>query len=103
MLARKDGASAMRVLMVVDARTALHRDYCDGDDPHDSCGTISDPAPGPCGSMIELTWAGYHPLAPNGGGERSSVLDGDTVVIRARAGVVSLAEVVGRTEPARED
>jgi hypothetical protein len=53
--------------------------------------------------MIELTLAGNHPLTPNGAGERSSVLDGDTVVIRRRVGVVSLAEVVGRIEPARED
>jgi hypothetical protein len=59
--------------------------------------------PGPCGSMIELALAGNQPLTPNGGGERSSVLDGDTVVIRGRVGVVSFAEVVGRIEPARKD
>jgi len=66
-------------------------------------GTISGPDPGSYGSLIELSWNGRDPLRLAGGGERTFLEDGDTVVIRGRSGAVSLGEVRGRIEPAREE
>jgi fumarylacetoacetase len=59
-------------------------------------GTISGPAPGSYGSLIELTWAGRDPLALDDGSTRTFLEDGDTVVLRGRAGdTLELAEVRG--------
>jgi fumarylacetoacetase len=68
-------------------------------------GTISGAEPGTAGSLIELTWNGRDPLELPGGIMRTFLEDGDTVVLRGRAGgggrpVVSLGEVRGTIEPA---
>ncbi|GAA2098882.1 fumarylacetoacetase [Microlunatus panaciterrae] len=62
-------------------------------------GTISGPAPGQCGSLLELTWNGGRPLQlPDGG--HTFLSDGDLVVMRASApgqhGRIRLGEVAGR-------
>ncbi|MEV0231084.1 fumarylacetoacetase [Nonomuraea sp. NPDC050786] len=58
-------------------------------------GTISGPAPGERGSLIELTWNGSDPLKLPSGETRSFLEDGDTVTIRATAGDLTLGEVSG--------
>jgi fumarylacetoacetase len=63
-------------------------------------GTISGSEPGSYGSLIELTWGGRDKLALEGGGERTFLEDGDTVVMRGRAGAISLGEVRGTIEAA---
>ncbi len=63
-------------------------------------GTISGPDPGTAGSLLELTWGGRDPLDLAGGGRRTFLEDGDTVVLRGAAGAVSLGEVRGRILPA---
>jgi fumarylacetoacetase len=50
------------------------------------------------GSLIELTWGGRDPL-PLADGERTFLEDGDTVVLRGRAGEISLGEVSGTIHP----
>jgi fumarylacetoacetase len=65
-------------------------------------GTISGPERGSEGSLIELTRAGREPLRLAGGAERTFLEDGDTVVLRGRAGALSLGEVRGRIERAQE-
>jgi fumarylacetoacetase len=62
-------------------------------------GTISGPARGSEGSLIELTRNGAEPLELPGG-ERTFLEDGDEVVLRGRAGDVELGEVRGRIEAA---
>ena len=64
-------------------------------------GTISGSEADSLGSLIELTWAGERPLRLADGSERTFLEDGDEVVLRGRAGGVSLADVRGRIEPAR--
>jgi fumarylacetoacetase len=66
-------------------------------------GTISGAEPGTYGSLIELSWNGRDPIPLTGGGQRTFLEDGDTVVIRGRSGRVSFGEVRGRIEPARAD
>jgi fumarylacetoacetase len=63
-------------------------------------GTISGPAPGSEGSLIELTRNGAEPLRLRDGSERAFLEDGDEVVLRGRAGEVELGEVRGRILPA---
>jgi fumarylacetoacetase len=63
-------------------------------------GTISGSEPGTYGSLIELTWGGRDKLALDGGAERTFLEDGDTVVMRGRAGGVTLGEVRGTILPA---
>ena len=48
-------------------------------------GTISGPEAGSYGSMLELTWGGKEPLRLNDGSDRSFLLDGDKVTMRAAA------------------
>jgi fumarylacetoacetase len=48
-------------------------------------GTISGKEPDSFGSMLELTWGGKHPLSIGDGLERKFILDGDTVIMRAKA------------------
>jgi fumarylacetoacetase len=62
-------------------------------------GTISGPAPGAAGSLLELTRNGTEPLDLPGGA-RTFLEDGDEVVLRGRAGTVELGEVRGRVLPA---
>jgi len=62
-------------------------------------GTISGPEPGSYGSLIELSWGGRDPIE-TARGPRTFLEDGDTVVLRGRAGgdgsaAVSLGEVAG--------
>jgi fumarylacetoacetase len=60
-------------------------------------GTISGPARGERGSLIELTWNGAEPLELGDGDTRTFLQDGDEVVLRGRAGdAVTLAAVRGR-------
>jgi fumarylacetoacetase len=63
-------------------------------------GTISGPEPGTYGSLLELTWGGRDPLELPGGGHRTFLRDGDSVILRGAAGPVSLGEVRGRILPA---
>jgi fumarylacetoacetase len=66
-------------------------------------GTISGAEPGSEGSLLELTQNGADPLRLRDGSERSFLEDGDTVVLTARAGTLSLGEVEGRVVPAAID
>jgi fumarylacetoacetase len=63
-------------------------------------GTISGPARGTEGSLIELTRNGAEPLELPDGATRTFLEDGDEVVLRGRAGDVRLGEVCGRIESA---
>jgi fumarylacetoacetase len=68
-------------------------------------GTISGSEPGTEGSLIELTRGGREPLRLPGGGERTFLQDGDTVVLRGvarRDGAepVAFGEVLGTIAPA---
>jgi fumarylacetoacetase len=64
-------------------------------------GTISGPAAGSEGSLIELSWNGTRPLVLPDGSTRTFLEDGDEVVLRGRAGDVELGEVRGTILPAR--
>jgi fumarylacetoacetase len=64
-------------------------------------GTISGDEADSYGSLIELTQGGRRALTLRDGTERTFLQDGDTVVMRGRAGSVSLGEVRGRVEPNR--
>jgi fumarylacetoacetase len=59
-------------------------------------GTISGPARGERGSLIELSWNGAEPIALDDGSTRTFLEDGDEVVLRGEP----LGEVRGRIEPA---
>jgi fumarylacetoacetase len=48
-------------------------------------GTVSGPGPAEQGSLIELTWNGEQPITLPDGAQRSYLVDGDTVTIRASA------------------
>ena len=67
-------------------------------------GTISGPAPGSYGSLLELTWRGKQPLALPGGQERRFLQDGDCVTMTGwcqGAGYrVGLGAVTGKVLPA---
>jgi fumarylacetoacetase len=67
-------------------------------------GTISGPAPGSYGSMLELSWRGTKPLTLADGSKRTFILDGDTVIIRGhgeRNGVrIGFGEVAAKVLPA---
>lgn len=63
-------------------------------------GTISGEEPGTHGSLVEITWGGRDPMRLAGGEERTFLQDGDTVVLRGRAGDVALGEVSGTIVPA---
>ena len=68
-------------------------------------GTISGPGPRERGSLLEATWGGKEPLALEGGGERTFLEDGDTVILRGAAQGdgyrIGFGECVGRILPAR--
>jgi fumarylacetoacetase len=66
-------------------------------------GTISGPEAGTRGSFLELSWGGAEPFA----GGRTFLEDGDEVTLRYSApgpsgASITLGEVTGRIEPARE-
>lgn len=67
-------------------------------------GTISGPAPGAYGSMLELSWGGQQPVAMSDGSTRTFLQDGDTVVMRGwgeKTGIrVGFGEVSGEILPA---
>ena len=48
-------------------------------------GTISGPAPGSFGSMLELSWGGQQPVSLGDGSTRTFLQDGDSVIMRAWA------------------
>jgi len=68
-------------------------------------GTISGVEPSAFGSLLELTWNGQKPLRLEGGAERRSIEDGDTVTMtgwcQGEGYRVGFGEVSGRVEPAR--
>jgi fumarylacetoacetase len=69
-------------------------------------GTVSGPEPSQVGSLLELSRNGSTPIALDGGGSRTFLEDGDSVVIRGvapgREGVsIGLGEVSGSILPAR--
>ncbi|WP_037908798.1 fumarylacetoacetase [Actinacidiphila yeochonensis] len=69
-------------------------------------GTVSGPARGTRGALIELAWNGAEPLELPDGTTRSYLLDGDEVAISATApgpdgARIALGEVSGRILPAR--
>ena len=71
-------------------------------------GTMSGPERNQRGCLLELSWGGREPLPLAGGGELTYLRDGDELVITASAAAVgggrlSLGEVRGRIEPARND
>jgi fumarylacetoacetase len=59
-------------------------------------GTISGGSPG---SLLELSWNGRDPIALACGETRTFLEDGDEVILRGRAGPVSLGEVRGTITP----
>jgi fumarylacetoacetase len=62
-------------------------------------GTISGPARGERGSLLELSWNGEEPIALDDGSTRTFLQDGDEVVLRGSAGeAITLAEVRGTIE-----
>jgi fumarylacetoacetase len=68
-------------------------------------GTVSGPARGQRGSLLELSWGGREPFDV-GGEQRTFLEDGDEVTIRAtapgtRGGRIALGEVTGQVLPAR--
>ena len=60
-------------------------------------GTISGPAPGAYGSLLELTWNGEQPLALPDGTSRAFLEDGDEVILGGRSpdGLIQLGSVIG--------
>jgi fumarylacetoacetase len=48
-------------------------------------GTISGPEKHQRGSLLELSWNGGEPLALQGGGQRTFLEDGDTLILRGYA------------------
>ena len=65
-------------------------------------GTISGPARGERGSLLELSWNGEEPIALDDGSTRTFLEDGDEVVLRGSAGeAITLAEVRGTIEASR--
>ncbi len=69
-------------------------------------GTVSGPAHGQYGSLLELSWNGTQPVELEDGSTRRFLLDGDEVAMTATAPAPSgcrlgLGEVTGRVLPAR--
>ncbi len=69
-------------------------------------GTQSGPAPDEAGSVLELSAGGRRPLQLGSGEQRSFLLDGDTVILRAHcagdgAARIGFGEAVGTVLPAR--
>ncbi|MEV7398660.1 fumarylacetoacetase [Aeromicrobium sp. NPDC092404] len=62
-------------------------------------GTISGPEVGQRGSLLELSWGGTEPFTLDDGSTRTYLQDGDTVIIRATAGSITLGEVEGTIHP----
>ena len=48
-------------------------------------GTVSGPTPDSCGSLLELTWNGAHPLMLDDGSTRQFLEDGDELTLRGWA------------------
>ncbi|KRC66145.1 fumarylacetoacetase [Aeromicrobium sp. Root236] len=58
-------------------------------------GTISGVERDQRGSLLELSWGGSEPFTLDDGTTRTYLLDGDTVILRATAGSITLGEVEG--------
>ncbi len=69
-------------------------------------GTISGPAKGSFGSMLEITWRGSEPVTLPGGGQRKFLNDGDTVTMtgwcQGDGYRVGFGEVSNTIVPARD-
>lgn len=69
-------------------------------------GTISGPTPDSYGSMLEIAWNATKPVELEGGGTRTFIEDGDTVIMKGyseKDGVrVGFGEVRGKVLPALE-
>lgn len=67
-------------------------------------GTISGPTPDSYGSMLEIAWNATKPVELKGGGTRTFIEDGDTVIIKGyseKEGIrVGFGEVRGKVLPA---
>ncbi len=67
-------------------------------------GTISGPTPGSYGSMLEIAWNATKPVELKGGGTRTFIDDGDTVIMKGyseKDGIrVGFGEVRGKVLPA---
>lgn len=63
-------------------------------------GTVSGPERGQVGSFLELSWGGREPVMVKGE-ERTFLVDGDTVVLRAWVGDIELGAVAGTVFPAK--
>ena len=66
-------------------------------------GTVSGPAQGSFGSLLELTWNGQRPLTWPDGIERTFLEDGDTVILRGwceGSHRIGFGECVGTVQPA---
>ncbi len=67
-------------------------------------GTISGPATGSFGSMLELTWNGRDPITLGGGGQRTFIEDGDKLTMhghcRGDGYRIGFGEAAGRILPA---
>ena len=69
-------------------------------------GTLSGPTPGSEGSLLELSHGGKNPVTLSNGEQRTFLLDGDEIMLRARAEADGFASIgfgdcVGRVMPAR--
>lgn len=66
-------------------------------------GTISGPGPSAFGSMLELSWKGTKPIHLKDGSQRTFLLDGDSVTLKAKAVhgdiVVGFGEATGTVLP----
>lgn len=66
-------------------------------------GTISGPEPSAFGSMLELSWKGTKPIHLKDGSQRTFLLDGDSVTLKAKAVqgdiVVGFGEATGTVLP----
>lgn len=66
-------------------------------------GTISGDSQYTAGCLLELTMGGREPITLADGSQRSFLEDGDTVILRARAGDLDFGEVAGAVTPARPE
>jgi fumarylacetoacetase len=70
-------------------------------------GTISGPAKDSLGSLLELSWNGKEPIALDGGGARTFIEDGDTLILRGwcrgQGYHIGFGECVGKILPAPKE
>ncbi len=69
-------------------------------------GTLSGDTPGSEGSLLELSQGGKKPVTLANGEERTFLLDGDEIILRARAekkgfATIGFGDCKGRVQPAK--